>query len=290
MKPLAFAGVDISYVQKYIDLSGYADQHELIILKASEGWGIKDAMFDANEAATRTVKYRGFYHFLTFAPAAEQLSRFASVIDPVYRGAGSPDFLIVDWESVKGLGQVPQDIAYEMLDLVQERYPDKPIWLYGYRSILFREQNTPRLARFPRWVASYDVLEDAQALNAVIDQYGTADSLPPYYGGTIDVNRVLSPDLLHSLVYGTQPTQEQDVNPVQYHEGGDGPAKTDSAENALGWTTDNAALAVRYSQSAAALAAQTLAAVKAIPAQAGVSLHDVSSAALLAELASRVTS
>lgn len=290
MRPLEFAGVDISYVQKTVDLTGYSAQHELIILKASEGWGIKDAMFDANEAATRDVKYRGFYHFLTFAPAAEQINRFSTAIAGKYRGAGSPDFLIIDWESVKGTGQVPRDTAYAVLEGVQRLFPEKPVWLYAYRSILFREQSFT--GQYPKWVASFDVLEDAYELDAIIDQYGVADSLPPFYAGQVDVNRVLDPDALHRLVYGVPATDPEpdDMNPVQYHEGGDGPAKTDSAENALGWTTDNAALAVRYAQSAAATSAQVLAAVKAIPTQAGVSLHDVSSAALLAELASRVTS
>jgi GH25 family lysozyme M1 (1,4-beta-N-acetylmuramidase) len=291
VRALAFAGVDISFYQRAIDLTGYADAYELIVIKASEGATITDPSFYRFEAETRNVKYRGFYHFLTHADPVLQIARFVQTIRSVYRPDG-PDFLVIDWESSGG-SQVPREIAYAVLEGVQRLFPEKPVWVYSYRSILFRE--AAYLHPYPMWVASYDVLEDAQRLGAVIDQYGIADSLHPFYGGDIDVNRVLDPDRLHELIYGSTPAPtepEDDMGPVKYHDDGNraNPEQETTPEAALGWAADSATAARIYAQSAAATSAQILAAVQALPAPSTPDVRSISTQALLAELARRVTS
>lgn len=295
MRALDFAGVDISFYQAAISLDGYADAHELIILKASEGATITDPCLAQFAQATQTVKYRGFYHFLTHADPAAQIERFAQSVQNRY-WPNSGDFIVIDWEKSKVNGvnvEVPREIAYAVIEGVQRLFPQKPVWVYSYRSLLFRE--AAYLHPYPLWVASYDVLEDAISLGAVIDQYGVATDFFPFYGGQIDVNRVLDPARLHELTYGSTPAsnpEDDTLNPISYHDNGDRTqdAKETSAEAALGWAVDSAAQAEMYARSAATTAAQVLAAINNLPAQPSLRLSEVSTQALLAELARRVTS
>lgn len=280
--PYSFAGVDISEHQSGLDIRGYIGEFPLVVIKVTEGGSFVDSEFRHFAEETTLTPYRGFYHYSTHANPALQAENFltnlrrASLL-PLRPG----NFLVIDSEKSAGV-EVLDEVTAEIQRIV-DAATDRPTWRYGYRSMARRWRNNGYAG--PLWLASFDVISDSFALNAVLDQYGVAEALPPFYGGQIDVNRVIDLDLLHSLTH-PQP-EEADMGPISYHPDGDTslPAAVDSPENALGWTVDNAAQAKRFASAASSKADAILAALAA--AAPAVDLQTVSDELLLAEVARR---
>jgi GH25 family lysozyme M1 (1,4-beta-N-acetylmuramidase) len=204
--PLQYAGSDISEHQRAIDIAGYAAEYPLVIIKVSEGSTYEDPEYAHFAGETGETPYRGFYHFSTHSDAQAQATNFVSLLRREgYLPLKPGDFLIIDSEKSDGT-EVPDAITDAIQADVQIASPEKPVWRYGYRSMCHRWRDNGYAG--PLWVASFDVLEDAQALGAVLDQYGIADSLMPFYNGDIDVNRVLDLDAFHALTYPSITPQE----------------------------------------------------------------------------------
>lgn len=201
---MALAGVDVSNNNGVIDWAKVAADRlhpGFALVKASEGLTYRDAYYERNRrGAKRAGLAVGAYHYAhpINDPVAEA-EHFLSVAQPK-PGELRP---ALDLE-VRDLGSGAQVRRYALawLRYVAARVGVRP-FLYTYPAFATEVEleRSPELARFPLWIANYEVERPTIPKpwrSAVVWQYSSSARVAGV-SGSCDVNRLLAPsDPLHA--------------------------------------------------------------------------------------------
>lgn len=152
-------GIDVSSWQRNINFSAVKNSGiEIVYIKSSEGNGYIDPYFEANYSNAKANGLKvGFYHYVT-ARSVEEARNQAIFFARVISGKNPECKLAMDFESFGSLsiGQI-NEISKAFLETLESTTNSQPIIYsnsYSARNIFSSE-----LAKYPLWVANYDVSE-----------------------------------------------------------------------------------------------------------------------------------
>ena len=193
-------GVDISRYQGDVDMEELAGQRvAFIYIKATEGAGHTDEMFQQNWAKAKTAGIpRGAYHFFSFESSGkEQAQHYIETVGDL-TGDLIP-VVDVEYYSSRGMGAPEkEDVLKELeayLNALEEHYHVKPM-IYTSRAV-YRDILAGEITGYPMWVRSVYLPAAMEGWKDwTIWQYTDTAVLKGYTGGEkyIDMN-VLSRDV-----------------------------------------------------------------------------------------------
>lgn len=160
-------GIDISSYQNGIDL--LADNCEFVIMKATEGTGLKDKCLDGFvKQVENTGKLCGLYHFARpdlnkgiDGMRSEAMYFYNTIKElPIY----DRSILVLDWE-IAPFDR--QDLIEEWLKCVESLTEVKP-FVYGSASKLKQKGFSDVIKNYPLWVAAWPSKEEIPHCQPII--------------------------------------------------------------------------------------------------------------------------
>jgi lysozyme len=214
-------GIDVSHHQEPIDWGAVARAgYTFAIVRASYGATASDLdrrYPEHRDGARRAGLALGHYHYAYpgAGDAVAEAEHFLRVMGPVPAG----ELVVLDLET--GTGDLSR-WALDFLAVVEKAAGRLPV-VYGYPAFLEAQAMDPALARFPLWVAHYDVAAPRipRPWSAAVLWQQTSSGQAPGVTGPCDVNTAL--DAVPAECFGgavpipTPPTTHKEDRPMIWH-------------------------------------------------------------------------